>query len=66
MFVYVLQPFVWKILKEVYCLRGADDNIAAPYMLSIFVCVFTLILSAAIVWFKDRSRVGDENINTDH
>lgn len=61
MFVYILHPFVWHTLEDVYAKAGINQNTAALYLMPVFVLMITLILSACLFWMlkikKNRGNV---------
>ena len=56
MFVYILHPFVWHTLEDIYKAINIHENILALYLMPVFVLIVTLILSACLFLLLNLKR----------
>lgn len=61
MFIYILHPAVWNVMKMVYKAVHIDENIPALYMMPILVLVITVVIS--IICNSVKLKLSKSNIN---
>lgn len=54
MFIYILHPFVMGRFDSLYSKIGIAENAAALYAKPILVLLCTIVMSAVVLWAKDR------------